>query len=123
MAISLPWENPGDCEKSTRLPQLEMRLEFGCIIDSTHLRLGPADAGGIDARGANMEKTTLESLEKRVAALEEGLAKLAQTQPPTTVVWKDWRQAIGKYRVSDITKEIDDEGRAIREADRREAQS
>jgi hypothetical protein len=69
-----------------------------------------------------MKKPTLKSLEKRVAVLEEGLAQLL---PSTSsgIVWKDWRQAVGKYRATEISEEVDAAGREIREADRREAQS
>ena len=69
-----------------------------------------------------MKKTTLKSLEKRIAELE---ARIAQLEPRTSngIVWKDWREAVGKFRPSDISEEIDKAGREIREADRREAQS
>ena len=68
-----------------------------------------------------MEPTTLENLEKRVAALEKGMAELLQGQPPTGK-WKDWRQAIGKGTRTELAAEVDAAAREIREADRRQAQ-
>lgn len=65
-----------------------------------------------------MEQTTLKSLEKRVAALEKGLAQLQQ---PTFGEWKDWRLAIGTFHPTELSEEVDAEGRKIREADRRRA--
>ena len=67
-----------------------------------------------------MKKTTLESLEKRVAALEEGLAQLQQTQSQP-IVWKDWRKAVANVRRTELAEEVDAAGRKIREADRRKA--
>lgn len=69
-----------------------------------------------------MKKTTLKSLEKRIAELEERVAQL-EPRKSNGIVWKDWRLAVGKFRPSDISEEIDKAGRKIREADRREAQS
>lgn len=68
-----------------------------------------------------MKQTTLASLEKRVAALEKGFAQVLQTRPQNGP-WKDWRQAVGKFRTTELSQEVDEEGRKIREADRREAQ-
>jgi len=69
-----------------------------------------------------MKKTTLESLEKRVATLEKSLAQVLQTQPQPGE-WKDWRQAVGKFRPTDLSAEVDAAGRKIREADRRKTGS
>ena len=69
-----------------------------------------------------MDQTPLEDLEKRVAALEKGLAQFMQTQPQPGA-WKDWRQAIGKVTRTELAEEVDAAGREIREADRRESQS
>lgn len=69
-----------------------------------------------------MKKTTLESLEKRVAALEKNLAQVLQTQTKPGA-FKDWRQAVGKYKVTELTKAVDEAGRRIREADRRKTAS
>jgi hypothetical protein len=69
-----------------------------------------------------MEKTTLESLEKRVAALEKTLGQIlqARTKPGK---FKDWRQAVGKYNVTELTEAVDEAGRRIREEDRRKTGS
>ena len=69
-----------------------------------------------------MKKTTIESLEKRVAELEE---RVAQLLPRTSkgIVWKDWRLAIGKRKRTAMAEEIDEAGRKIREADRRKTGS
>jgi hypothetical protein len=66
-----------------------------------------------------MDQPTLENLEKRVAALEKGLAQFMQTQPQPGA-WKDWRLAIGSYRAGELAEEIDAAGREIREEDRRQ---
>lgn len=65
-----------------------------------------------------MANVTLESLEQRVAALEQAVARLV---PPVSepVKFKDWRLAVGSFRGTELTKEIDEAGRQIREADRR----
>ena len=65
-----------------------------------------------------MKKTTLESLEKRLAELEE---RVAQLLPRTSkgIVWKDWRLAVGKRKRTEMAEKIDEAGRKIREADRR----
>ena len=62
------------------------------------------------------------TLEERVAALEEAVAKLTgnlpgQLPPPE----EDWRSTIGMFANDPIMKEIDEEGRKIREEDRRRA--
>ena len=69
-----------------------------------------------------MKQTTLESLEKRVVAIEKSLQQLLRAQDET-VSWKDWRKAIGRYKATELTEEIDAAGRKIREADRRKAAS
>lgn len=69
-----------------------------------------------------MENTTLENLEKRVAALERGLADLLRegTKP---IAWKDWRRAVGRVKRTEIAEDVDAAGREIREQDRRQASS
>ena len=69
-----------------------------------------------------MKKTTLKSLEKRIAELE---ARIAQLEPKTTngIVWKDWRLAVGKRERTELAEEIDEAGRKFREADRRKTAS
>ena len=69
-----------------------------------------------------MKKPTLESLEKRVAALEESLAQVLQAQPKPGK-FKDWRLAVGKYKPTEVTEAVDAAGRKIREADRRKTGS
>lgn len=66
-----------------------------------------------------MSPLTLETLEGRVAALEQTVAQLLH-RPPQPPVFKDWRQAVGQFQGTDLTREIDEAGRQIREADRRD---
>jgi hypothetical protein len=64
-----------------------------------------------------MPETTLED---RVGALEKQVAELMQrvlASPPE----KDWRSTIGMFADDPIMKEIQEEGRRIREADREQA--
>jgi hypothetical protein len=76
-----------------------------------------------------MDQTTLENLEKRVAAIEKCLEQILQPpgqppQPPAqSLQWKDWRLAVGKFRATELSAEIDAAGREIREADCRESAS
>jgi hypothetical protein len=69
-----------------------------------------------------MKKTTLESLEKRVAALEKNIAQVLQTQTKPGR-FKDWRKAVGKYKVSELTEAVDEAGRKTREENRRKTAS
>jgi hypothetical protein len=62
------------------------------------------------------------TLEERVAALEETVARLL-SQSDSVVAKKDWRSTLGMFADDPIMKEIDEEGRRIREADRQQAQS
>jgi len=64
-----------------------------------------------------MATSSLETLEQRVAALEKNMARLllAQEQRPA---FKDWRQAVGLFPGNELMNQIDEAGRAIREADR-----
>jgi hypothetical protein len=57
------------------------------------------------------------TLEERVAALEETVARLL-SQSDSVVAKKDWRSTVGMFADDSIMKEIDEEGRRIREADR-----
>ena len=61
-----------------------------------------------------MSNTTLD---ERVAALEQTVAELIEKvlSPPAE---KDWRSTIGVFSGNALMKEIDEEGRKIREADR-----
>ena len=60
------------------------------------------------------------TLEERVAALEETIAKLLPGSM-LPVVEKNWRSTIGMFAEDSMMKEIDEEGRKIREADREQA--
>ena len=62
------------------------------------------------------------TLEERVAAIEETVARLL-SQSDSVVAKKDWRSTVGMFADDSIMKEIDEEGRRIREADRQQAQS
>ncbi len=65
-----------------------------------------------------MPETTLE---QRVAALEKSMAQLlAQSGPDSRR--KDWRRVVGMFADDAVMKQIDEEGRRIREEDRNEAE-
>ena len=59
-----------------------------------------------------MPELTLESLAKRIEELEQ---KSARFEAP---IVKDWMRAAGLFSVSELSKQIDQEGHKIREADR-----
>ncbi len=59
-----------------------------------------------------MPELSLESLARRVEALEH---RLAQSEPRRK---KDWRRAIGMFADSEFMKDVNDEANKIREADR-----
>jgi hypothetical protein len=61
------------------------------------------------------------TLEERVVALEEIVAQLL-SQSDSAVTKKDWRSTLGMFADDPIMKEIDEEGRRIRETDRQQAQ-
>ena len=65
-----------------------------------------------------MAEFTLESLAKRVEALEVALAAKDPNGSP-----KDWRKAVGMFAGSEFMKQVDEEGRRIREAEREAARS
>jgi hypothetical protein len=67
-----------------------------------------------------MATVSLEHLEQRVAALEISMARLLQVSDREHR-FKDWRKAVGTVQGSELMKEIDEAGRAIREADRRDS--
>jgi hypothetical protein len=62
-----------------------------------------------------MSELILESLMRRVEALERaiGLGQPARM--------KDWRRVVGMFGDSEFMKQVDAEGQAIREAERKEA--
>lgn len=64
-----------------------------------------------------MSELTLEALAKRVEALEKALAE--QRAPKARK--KDWRRTVGMFTGSEFMQQVDAEGRAIREADRKAA--
>jgi hypothetical protein len=64
-----------------------------------------------------MNELTLESLAQRVEALERALGM----QTPSA--GKDaWQRVVGMFAGSDFMKQVDEEGRKIREAERAQAQ-
>jgi hypothetical protein len=63
-----------------------------------------------------MSELTLESLARRVEALERALA----VKPP--VAGRDaWRSVVGMFAGSDFMRQVDEEGRKIRDAERAQA--
>jgi hypothetical protein len=56
------------------------------------------------------------TLEERVAALEQTVARLVARQPAPGP--NDWRSTIGMFKDDPVMREIDEEARKIREADR-----
>jgi hypothetical protein len=64
-----------------------------------------------------MNDLTLESLARRVEALERALdLKLASVRS------KDWRRVVGMFGDSEFMRQVDAEGQALRVAERIEAQ-
>jgi hypothetical protein len=63
-----------------------------------------------------MTELTLESLAKRVEALEIAWATRGPIHPP-----KDWRRVVGMFQDSDFMRDVDEECRRMREAEREEA--
>lgn len=62
-----------------------------------------------------MSELTLESLAKRVEALERKLNQ--ENKPPA----KNWRSVAGMFTGSEFSKRVDEEARTFREADREAA--
>jgi hypothetical protein len=61
-----------------------------------------------------------ETLEERVAALEQEVARLTQQKQPDDEPGRDdWKSTVGMFANDPIMKEIDEEARKIREEDRR----
>jgi hypothetical protein len=63
-----------------------------------------------------MSELTLESLAKRVEALELALATKDQVRAA-----KDWRKVVGMFHDSDFMRAVDDECQRMREAEREAA--
>jgi hypothetical protein len=63
-----------------------------------------------------MNPLTLESLAKRVEALEIALAAKEPNRGR-----KDWRKVIGMFRDSEFMREVDEECQRMRETEREEA--
>ena len=66
--------------------------------------------------GTAMNDVTLESLAKRVEALEKVTATKGPDQSP-----KDWRKVVGMFRDSEFMREVDEECLRMREAEREAA--
>ncbi len=64
-----------------------------------------------------MQPVTLESLAQRVDALERALRMVPP--PPGN---DDWQRVVGMFAGSHFMKQVDEEGRRIREAERAQAQ-
>ena len=59
------------------------------------------------------------TLDQRVTALEQEVARLSKLIPGETLTpKKDWRSTLGMFADDPIMKEIIDEGRKVRELDR-----
>ena len=63
-----------------------------------------------------MAELTLESLAKRVEALESAIAANGNRNGR-----KDWRKVIGMFRDSEFMREVDEECQRMREAEREAA--
>jgi hypothetical protein len=62
------------------------------------------------------------TLEERVAALEKEVARISsQVRPAGEPGRDDWKSVVGMFANDPIMKEIQEEGRKIRESDRRRA--
>jgi hypothetical protein len=73
-----------------------------------------------------MNEITLESLNKRIEALEALMgARQSQTADNPSIIrpaaGQDWRSAIGMFTDLEFHQQVIDAGRAIREAEREEA--
>lgn len=61
-----------------------------------------------------------QTIEQRVATLEQEVARLSKLQQvPKRPPDKDWRSTLGMFAGDPIMKEIIEEGRKIRERDRK----
>lgn len=62
-----------------------------------------------------MSELTLESLAKRVEAIENALAVKPASRP------KDWRRVVGMFQDSEFMREVDEECMRVREQERESA--
>jgi hypothetical protein len=63
-----------------------------------------------------------QTLEERVARLEQQMTRLAGGQPDESLPGADdWKQTVGMFRGDPIVEEMLQEARRIREEDRRQA--
>jgi hypothetical protein len=62
------------------------------------------------------------TLEERVTILEREVAALL-ANPTGTTGGKDWRRTRGAFTGDDLTKQVFEEGRKIREAERKRAKA
>ena len=69
---------------------------------------------------ATLEKPQKTTLENRVAALEQKVIELTSALERVAQP-KDWRSTIGAFAGDETMKRIFEQGRKIREADRRKA--
>jgi hypothetical protein len=76
------------------------------------------DDQGEDREEHTMEQLTLESLAKRVEALEIALASSPLSRSP-----KDWRRVVGMFHESDFMRAVDEECQRMREAEREAARN
>jgi hypothetical protein len=60
-----------------------------------------------------MSELTLETLAKRVEALENAMAKRESNHAR-----KDWRKVVGMFRDSEFMREVDEECQRVRDAER-----
>ncbi len=62
------------------------------------------------------------TFEERLEALEKAVAQLTERSKPA-LENKDWCSTVGMFANDPVMKEIQEEGRKIRETERRDAQS
>jgi hypothetical protein len=72
----------------------------------------------VDADAEQLMAMSQPKLEERVAALEKHVVQLLARLPPLAQPL-DWRSTVGMFANDEVMKQIDAEGRKIREADRR----
>jgi hypothetical protein len=73
-----------------------------------------SESDRVEARAMN--ELTLESLAKRVEALENAWAARGSSRPG-----KNWRRVVGMFRDSEFMRDVDEECRRMREAEREAA--